>query len=597
MSNSLPAVQPSTTLLIGVGRPLNYVPRMCAPDYIGEPFPNVLEGVEEGGFRFTVTTIREFNMLHFMDMVTDKQDWHIKLQNPEIVKKWKKELLDSGLNMTPNTVQWCFDELRYKASLFPEAPLPPPPIVVFNGNVVKSDTAVSLQLKQAIQDAVRKFESGIPDGLKDWHPGSDERVWDLVHPSLFPLVYGRSRVLVNGETTTLDDFIERCGQGEIADEPTFDDSQYRYSRVVPMDNAYSKNFQWLPCEVDISTENSRIMTYINNLHPQKEKILYDLISKLIDASIPLWDLTLAPMADNFYFHPRIHTVEPEYEEDSDTDSEAPQKAEDEDEDDFMARRSEWVEEHGRLILPDVQLPFKPLRQPKKLSLRERYGKHGLQIIVKLANIELTPEKPEYRGGVWHVEGQMNERIVATSIYYHSCENITTSTLSFSQQCHSALSLDDEELLIWFYDVYGCDGSGSATQEVGSVETREGRLLTFPNILQHCVSSFKLADPTKPGHRKIIALFLVDPNVKIISTAHVPCQRRDWWWEAVHSEKPQSILDHLPTELNELILDDVEFPISMQEAKEVRAHLMEERKVYVASQTDAFTRTEFSLCEH
>jgi hypothetical protein len=97
-------------------------------------------------------------------------------------------------------------------------------------------------------------------------------------------------------------------------------------------------------------------------------------------------------------------MQPEYEDVSET--EGPQQADDEDDDDFMERRSEWVEENGRLILPDVKLPFRPLREPKKLSLRERFGKHGLQVIVKLANIELTPEKPEYQGGVWHVEGQM-----------------------------------------------------------------------------------------------------------------------------------------------------------------------------------------------
>ena len=50
--------------------------------------------------------------------------------------------------------------------------------------VVKSHAAVSPELKQVIQDAVEKFESEIPKGLKDWHPGSEEQVWDLVHPSL-----------------------------------------------------------------------------------------------------------------------------------------------------------------------------------------------------------------------------------------------------------------------------------------------------------------------------------------------------------------------------------------------------------------------------
>ena len=37
------------------------------------------------------------------------------------------------------------------------------------------------------------------------------------------------------------------------------------------------------------------------------------------------------------------------------------------------------------------------------------GKPGrLQIIVKVANIHLTPEKPRYKGGSWHVEGMANE---------------------------------------------------------------------------------------------------------------------------------------------------------------------------------------------
>ena len=158
--------------------------------------------------------------------------------------------------MTPNMIQWCFDELHYKASLVSEAPLPAPPIIVFNGNVVKSDTAVSPELKQAIQDAVGKFENEIPERLKDWHPGSEEQVWDLVHPSLFPLIYGRSHVLVNGKTTTLDNFMEQCGQGDIAGKPNFDKS-LNYPWATPMHNAYSKNFQRLSCEVDISTENSR----------------------------------------------------------------------------------------------------------------------------------------------------------------------------------------------------------------------------------------------------------------------------------------------------------------------------------------------------
>ena len=159
---------------------------------------------------------------------------------------------------------WCIQELRYKATLVRPSPAIPPPLVAYNGDVVKSDTAVSAELKTALQDVVKVFEDKIPERLKDWHPGSNEKVWDLVHPSLFPLIYGSTRVLANGETTTLEDCIERSGQGEIAEVPPEEEtiegrasrhSSYAWQGLHP--HPFSAKFQWLPCEVDISTEEAK----------------------------------------------------------------------------------------------------------------------------------------------------------------------------------------------------------------------------------------------------------------------------------------------------------------------------------------------------
>ena len=48
-----------------------------------------------------------------------------------------------------------------------------------------------------------------------------------------------------------------------------------------------------------------------------------------------------------------------------------------------------------------------MKVPDEEDLRTVYGDEGLQVIVKLANIHLTPEKPEYKGGNWHaMEGLM-----------------------------------------------------------------------------------------------------------------------------------------------------------------------------------------------
>ena len=109
--------------------------------------------------------------------------------------------------------------------------------------------------------------------------------------------------------------------------------------------------------------------------------------------------------------------------------------------------------------------------------------------------------------------------------------------------------------------------------LGSVATRQDLLLVFPNVLQHRVSPFKLADPTKPGYRKILAMFLVDPHIRVISTANVPPQRRDWWAELVR-RVPR--FARLPTEIFNQIIEQVEEPCGMEEAKRGREDLMARR---------------------
>jgi hypothetical protein len=123
----------------------------------------------------------------------------------------------------------------------------------------------------------------------------------------------------------------------------------------------------------------------------------------------------------------------------------------------------------------------------------------------------------------------NEHICATALYYYDCSNITESRLAFRQQSSTDEAHDmsyPQSVHGWLEEVFGCRNEEAAVQEVGSVLCKEGRLLAFPNILQHQVQPFELVDKTKKGHRKILALFLVDPGIRVISTANVPPQQRD-----------------------------------------------------------------------
>lgn len=114
----------------------------------------------------------------------------------------------------------------------------------------------------------------IPDKDKDWHPGSNEQVLDLVHPSLFPLVYGQSRIIPDS-TVGIQDSIRRCGDGEVIPVPSNEElkdpqrMETRYSFPTEDDEpkAWSRKFQWLPSEFKISSDSEDVMYVIRPRAP------------------------------------------------------------------------------------------------------------------------------------------------------------------------------------------------------------------------------------------------------------------------------------------------------------------------------------------
>lgn len=81
----------------------------------------------------------------------------------------------------------------------------------------------------------------VPDAERDWHPGSDGQVLDLVHPSLFCL---------------LRDVSGRDASSWLA--PSRHGGQY----------AVSNTFQWLPTDVEVGEDGDAVFhSYVNNLHP------------------------------------------------------------------------------------------------------------------------------------------------------------------------------------------------------------------------------------------------------------------------------------------------------------------------------------------
>ncbi|MFE1440560.1 DUF4246 domain-containing protein [Streptomyces sp. NPDC058739] len=482
----------------------------------------------------TPRTLRELQMMQCSAHIRAKPGWFDKMNDADIVARWTQEAAAQGL--TEAQVRYVLAELVHYAAL--RDGRTGVEVSAVDG-VWQSDTLVDDKLRARLREAVRVLEE-VPEVDLDWHPGSDGQVLDLVHPSLFCLVNG-----VSGGP-------ERAWRN-----PTD-----RYSRYE-----FSEKFQWLPTDVDVSAEGDvAFRSYVNNVHPENHHELASVLPDLFARLRPLFENVLTDLrnprplrieADPYGWY----DSEPEY---PDKSSYADAAAHEEALRAWGAAQDEWWD-NRRPVVPDAP-DFTPPALPDEAARVDLRGRR-LQVIVKLATIRLTPDKPEYPGGSWHVEGMMNERIVSTGIYYWDSENITESRLSFRAALDDPNyeQNDDNGLR----EVYGLEDEDALNQMLGSASTPAGRCLAFPNILQHRVGSFRLLDPIRPGHRKILAFFLVDPSQQIVSTSDVPPQQ------------PGSSTSTM----------------TLEQAKEYREQLMQERKFFVDEHNEQLYEREFSLCEH
>ncbi|MCN9241088.1 DUF4246 domain-containing protein [Streptomyces sp. RY43-2] len=483
----------------------------------------------------TPRTLRELQMMECSAHIRAKPGWFEKMNDADIVARWTQEAVAQGL--TEAQVRYVLAELAHYAALRDGGT--GVEVSAVDG-VWQSDTLIDDTLRSRLREAVRVLEE-VPEDERDWHPGSDGQVLDLVHPSLFCLVR------------------EASGAPEQAwRNPT--DGSTRHE--------FSEKFQWLPTDVDVSDDGEvTFRSYVNNVHPENHHELASVLPDLFARLRPLLENVLTDLR-----HPRPLRIEVDpfgwY---GDSEPEYPRKSSYSDDEAYAEAVRVWetaYDEWRDNRLPAV--PDAPAFAAPELpdeSARVDLRGRSLQVIVKLATIHLTPDKPEYPGGSWHVEGMMNERIVSTGIYYWDSENITESRLSFRAAVDdpSYEQNDDEGVR----EVYGLENEGALNQVLGSASTPAGRCLAFPNILQHRVGSFRLEDPTRPGYRKILAFFLVDPSQKICSTSDVPPQQP---WSDTST-------------------------MTLQQAKTYREQLMQERKFFVDDHNEQLYEREFFLCEH
>jgi hypothetical protein len=115
-----------------------------------------------------------------------------------------------------------------------------------------------------------------------------------------------------------------------------------------------------------------------------------------------------------------------------------------------------------------------------------------------------------------------------------------------------------------------------------------------------VAPFRLLDPTKPRHRKILAVFLVDHSIEPIPSAtDISLQQAEWTFDALEDARndPNSLFSRLPLELLSLTQDYLAYTLlTRDEAEEHRKDLIEERTGFTRDRREELSYT-FNMCEH
>ncbi|KGO38628.1 Protein of unknown function DUF4246 [Penicillium expansum] len=574
--------------------------------------------------------LREISMLQLMSYVTEQPDWENKTEDPQTLEEWHQHAV-SVFDLDEPSWQWCVKELRDKAVDFKRTGY----VAVFDADsrVIKSQVHDDLlkELRESMSPLFSQSRSGSPSPSDDT-PGSDSEspVRHVVDPFMYPLVYGRTRVLTDGGKVDLERPESwRPSESQIAPIPEKQtDRQYEMQfkerkgrdrkdqRYHGKRRYWSNVFQCLPCEVALNKQGgAEIASYVNGVHP-KERGIYKALEGLISAAMQPWNEMLifgdqgrTPMrirtydfeVEGYKWYPKIYyyldnarrqkppITEEEWHEVRSRVREYLSLPEHEKRyriwpdsgyHDLLASMQPWQwnsfeelqelvlakgkrlfavrgvepgisftydewktgENTGCTIMPKWTKPDKPPPIPDpdhqyySVSLQDQF--EGLQIIVRVSTIELTPEQPLYGGDSHHnVTGILNEHIVSTATCYFDMHNIKDAKVSFQQET-KIYSYDYNiayfEVMDRLFDVpewqWDSDDPDplNALQTMGSIPiSRNGQVIVWPGTLRSKAEPFSLADPLRPGYLRFATLWLVDPHYRICSTQNVPPQDPSW----------------------------------------------------------------------
>ncbi|KAJ2704127.1 hypothetical protein FB645_003550 [Coemansia sp. IMI 203386] len=283
--------------------------------------------------------------------------------------------------------------------------------------------------------------------------------------------------------------------------------------------------------------------------------MYVSISKIISKAIPLLEQALTD-----WEHPRDLRIPYDYNNCLEFPTEHPAKlggkfdgySEEFDENAYYQAVDEW---RDTIIdtTPDPEEFVEPERPMAPYSLRNK----NLQVVVEITDKDMT------------LFDTASESIIATAVYYYKVRNEKSLSIEFLEAIEPMFMIGDAYDFLahgTLFEASTGDKAESYTQPAGEIDPKQGRLICYPNVYKQS-NRFCPSDSLKS-----LTIYFVDPSVRIVSTAIVPPQQKDWWAKTVSSVP--SRVSKLPLEVQDMIFKHVDSPMSFEKACEVSEKINE-----------------------
>ncbi|KAJ3149361.1 hypothetical protein HDU89_003723 [Geranomyces variabilis] len=415
-------------------------------------------------------------------------------------------------------------------------------------SVLAADDAVPNDLRR---DLAQSLNAIAAKGKNEFHPWTNGKVLDVIHPSFFPFVKGVSHVVdhpLYGENEDEDDEDDEY-DGE-TNRPPPPVRRPSLPHAPPRISPLLAKYHWLPSDVQVSPEGAvRFASPIPQLDGPQHVALHAQVAALLTGCIPLWERTLSqPLAGR-----RLQVVVKAV--------------------NYLLAPGQTHEGHWQLE-----------------------GLPGDRILASA--IYCYESAPEIRDFGLAFRAR-RDRVRPLRFGCANTTHVRDLVLSAATTHHVPLFTDLDAALESELVVAAMEEHHHCTDrsfEIGACPTRQGRLLVFPNgNVQHRIAGLKNMDrrqsdaasiPATISQHKTLSLYLVDPAVRVRSTRTVPPQQ----WERIRpgvarcvAKAAQRALGNgrgLPGEMVEKIVGWCKWGMTMQEARAHRICLTRERRVYV-----------------